>query len=138
MQGVGHSSSRVKSRARLLRRPDGKFAGQMESPWRLSDTLFYAQRMSEVVYSGRSYIIPAVSKLEDHTKMSGPSALRELITTVLGNAIADSPVYANLTEAFDKFEQDIKAEKSEDGYSLKSLNLKIADELSAWFPWFRI
>src|ERR1039457_4587008 len=49
----------------------------------LSSSLFYGWKnvgqgkLGDVVY------IPAVSRLEDHTKLSGPSALRDLINDIL-------------------------------------------------------
>src|SRR5680860_800587 len=60
---------------------------------KLSDNLFYGAKNVGSGKVGHILYIPAVSKIDDNTKLTGPSALRELVAEVLNKVIADSPAY---------------------------------------------
>ena len=98
----------------------------------LSDNLFYGAKNVGSGKVGHIVYIPAVSKIDDNTKLSGPSALRELVAEVLNKVVADSPAYQDLTKAFGAFEGSIKAQASADGQSLESLEKEVTDELMGW------
>ncbi len=76
--------------------------------------------------------IPAVSRLDDHTKLSGPSALRDLINSVLKKIMDTSPAYVDLKNAFDEFNGRLKNESTESGHSLQSIEDEISNELRDW------
>lgn len=98
----------------------------------LSDNLFYGARNVGSGKVGHCVYIPAVSKIDDNTKLSGPSALRELVAEVLNKVVADSPAYKELTKAFGDFEGSIKTQASVDGQSLAVLEKEVTDEITSW------
>ena len=98
----------------------------------LSDNLFYGAKNVGSGKVGHIVYIPAVSKIDDNTKLTGPSALRELVAEVLNKVVADSPAYKQLTEAFGTFEGSIKTQTSTDGQSLESLEKEVTDEITSW------
>ncbi len=98
----------------------------------LSDNLFYGAKNVGSGKVGHIVYIPAVSKIDDNTKLTGPSALRELIADVLNKVVADSPAYKDLTQAFGAFEGSIKTQTSDDGQSLASLEKEVTDEIASW------
>lgn len=98
----------------------------------LSNNLFYGAKNVGSGKVGHIVYIPAVSKIDENTKLTGPSALRELVAEVLNKVVADSPAYKHLTEAFGTFEGSIKTQASADGRSLESLEEEITDEISSW------
>jgi putative ATP-dependent endonuclease of OLD family len=98
----------------------------------LSDNLFYGAKNVGTGKVGHIVYIPAVSKIDDNTKLSGPSALRELVAEVLNKVVADSQAYQELTKAFSDFEGSIKSQTSADGQSLESLEKEVTDEITSW------
>ena len=99
---------------------------------KLSETLFYGAKNVGSGKVGKIVYIPAVSKIDEHTKFSGPSALRDLVATVLSKVMAGSQAYADLATAFTSFETGIKAEQTDDGKSVQQLEQEISDELAPW------
>lgn len=99
---------------------------------RLSDNLFYGAKNVGTGKVGRVVYIPAVSKIDDNTKLTGPSVLRELVGEVLHKVVANSPAYQALTRAFGTFEGEIKTQQSDDGRSLQMLELEITDAIKGW------
>jgi len=104
----------------------------------LSDTLFYGAKNVGSAKVGSLVYIPAVSKIDDHTKLSGPSSLRELVATVVSKVIATSPAYKALTEAFQTFEGQIKTHKSSDGSSIEALEKEVTGEIASWDSSFNL
>lgn len=98
----------------------------------LSETLFYGAKNVGSAKVGRLVYIPAVSKVDDHTKLTGPSVLRDLVATVLTKVVAKSPAYTALKGAFSAFEADIKTQESDDGQSLQMLESEVTDEIASW------
>lgn len=83
-------------------------------------------KLGNVVY------IPAVSRLEEHTKLTGPSALRDLINDILSPVVQSSAAFNTLTSDFAKFSQTVKAEATSNGRSLSDLEKRINDEIEDW------
>jgi len=98
----------------------------------LSDNLFYGAKNVGSGKVGHIVYIPAVSKIDDNTKLTGPSALRELVAEVLNKVVADSPAYQDLTRAFGTFEGSIKTQTNADGQSLELLEKEVTDEITSW------
>lgn len=98
----------------------------------LSENLFYGAKNVGSGKIGQIVYIPAVSKVDENTKLSGPSALRDLVATVLNKVVAESPAYQELTKAFGSFEGSIKKQTSEDGHSLELLENEVSEELASW------
>jgi putative ATP-dependent endonuclease of the OLD family len=98
----------------------------------LSDSLFYGAKNIQNAKLGRVIYIPAVGKLDDHTKLSGPSAMRDLISGILSHAIASSDVYAKFREAFAEFRDGVKSEVGTGDSSLGSLEDSLTSSLAEW------
>lgn len=103
----------------------------------LSNTRFYGAKNIQQGKLGEIIYIPAVSKLDDHTKLTGPSALRDLVNAVLKKIMGSSVAYSKLKTAFDEFETVIKTETTEDGQSLQRLETDITDEINGWGTSFK-
>lgn len=125
---------RVRNYFRSSPGPDGKaragYYAYVEGV--LSDTLFYGAKNVGSAKVGKLVYIPAVSKVDEHTKLSGPSALRDLAATVISKVVANSPAYQALTTAFKTFEGEIKTVESDDGQSLQALENEITGEIAGW------
>ncbi|MCS7183385.1 MAG: AAA family ATPase [Thermoanaerobaculum sp.] len=98
----------------------------------LSENKFYGfpgvgqGKLGNVIY------IPAVSRLEEHTKLTGPSALRDLINDILKPIVKSSPAFNTLSTDFAKFSQAIKTEATPDNRSLADLERRINNEIKDW------
>jgi len=104
----------------------------------VADDLFYGAKNVQKAKLGKIVYIPAVSKLDEQTKLTGPSPFRDLISMVLDRVLSDSPSYAQLEGAFGEFEKSIKDERSKDGYSLRRLEEEITRAVESWGVEFRI
>jgi hypothetical protein len=104
----------------------------------LSETLFYGAKNVGSAKVGKLVYIPAVSKVDDHTKLTGPSALRELVAAVMTKVVASSPAYDALKDAFAEFESGIKTQETDEGQSLQALESEITEELSGWESSFNL
>lgn len=98
----------------------------------LSQTLFYGWKNVAQGKLGNVIYIPAVSRLEEHTKLTGPSALRDLINDILKPIVKSSAAFSTLTNDFAKFSQTIKSEATSDNRSLSDLEQRINDEIKDW------
>ncbi|MDX2255303.1 MAG: AAA family ATPase [Pseudanabaenaceae cyanobacterium bins.39] len=104
----------------------------------LSNEKFYGAKNTQQGKFGEIIYIPAVSKLDDHTKLTGPSALRELVNSVLKQVLSSSQAYKDLVAAFSEFELGVKAETSQDGQSLEMLENAITKEITRWGTQFEL
>jgi predicted ATP-dependent endonuclease of OLD family len=98
----------------------------------LSNSRFYGAKNVQQGKFGEVIYIPAVSKLDEHTKLTGPSELRDLINSVMKKIMGSSPAYTALKLAFDGFESALKTETTPDGHSLQKLESEISAEINEW------
>lgn len=104
----------------------------------LSNSRFYGAKNVQQGKFGEVIYVPAVSKLDEHTKLTGPSALRDLINNVLKKIMGRSPAYTALKSAFDGFESALKTETTPDGQSLQKLESEISAEINEWGTSFEL
>lgn len=104
----------------------------------LSETRFYGFTNVGQGKFGELIYIPAVSKLEDQTKLTGPSPLRDLVNSVLKPVMSKSQAYQDLKTSFERFEGSIKTETTDEGYSLESIERDITAEIAQWDTSFRL
>jgi len=104
----------------------------------LLDTRFYGAKNVQQGKFGDAIYIPAVSKLEEHTKVTGSSALRDLINSVLKKVIDGSNAYNELRNAFNDFGGKIKSETTNDGQSLIKIESEISTEIESWGTGFEL
>lgn len=105
---------------------------------KLSDDRFYGFKNVGQGKFGDIIYIPAVSKVDEHTKLTGPSALRDLLNTVLSAVMEQSEAYQTLSESFLRFEGAIKEEATDDGHSIQGIETDISKELADWGAAFKL
>ncbi len=104
----------------------------------LSDNLFYGAKNISEAKLGDVIYIPEVTKVDEYTKLSGPSAFRNLLEFVVKKVIKNSPAFESLGKSFEDFNEKFKKEASKDGISLKNLIQDINDEIRDWGTSFGI
>lgn len=81
---------------------------------------------------GNVIYIPALSKIDDHTKLTGPSELRELLESIVQDVARSSRAYAQFASSFHEFGNTIQTERGETGLSLQDLVTDINEEIREW------
>ena len=127
---TGESSKDGKSRAGMIHayRTDGSIA----------DESFYGAKNVQSGKIGDLIFIPAVSKVDEHTKLTGPSALRDLLSDLMSSVVEGSSAYGALSAAIDTFAKEVRTEESPDKRSLKGLEDELTDMLSSWRTEFKL
>ncbi len=105
---------------------------------KLSDSRFYGYKNVQKAKLGDILYVPAVSKIDEHTKLTGPSVLRDLINTVIKRIMDKSVAYHDLKDSFQKFEQSIKTEKTDEGLSLEFIEKEITQKIGDWGASFEL
>lgn len=103
----------------------------------LSQNQFYGDDNVGLGKLGDVIHIPAVSKLEDVSKFTGKSPLRDLVNAIFKKLVKDSAAFATLQGAINSFGQDIQAEETPDKRSLKGLEDDINSGLADWDAKFK-
>lgn len=104
----------------------------------LSEEPFYGAKNVQSGKFGDIIYIPAVSKVDEHAKLSGPSALRDLLTDVLKDVVEASKTFEKFSKDFSDFASGIKTEKAADGRSLTGLEMELNKLLSGWGTEFKL
>jgi putative ATP-dependent endonuclease of OLD family len=104
----------------------------------LSENMFYGWKNVGQAKLGSVIYVPATSRLDEHTKLSGPSALRDLINDILKSIVKSSAAYIELRNQFKTFESLVKLEETPDKRSLGGLEGRINDELGEWGAKFNL
>jgi predicted ATP-dependent endonuclease of OLD family len=98
----------------------------------LSKNHFYGAKAVQNGKIGDLVYIPAVSKVDDHAKLTGPSALRDLVSDVLQSVVESSKAFTDFTAEFGDFAKQIKEEKTDDGRSLAGLENELNALMATW------
>jgi predicted ATPase len=98
----------------------------------LSGSRFYGAKNVQQGKLGDIIFIPAASKLDEHTKLTGPSALRELLSSALRGIVARSPSYQALSSAFVSFGAAVRTEEAYPGWSLAHIEATVSQEIEEW------
>ena len=98
----------------------------------LSENLFYGAKNISEAKLGDVIYIPEVTKVDEYTKLSGPSAFRNLLEFVVKKLIKNSLAFESLGKTFEDFNKRFKEEASKDGISLKNLIQDINDGIRDW------
>jgi len=104
----------------------------------LSNIPFYGAKNVQSGKFGDIIYIPAVSKVDEFTKLTGPSALRDLIINIMANVVEESDVYQNLTQSVQQFSNGVKAIENEDKRSLLGFEADLNTMLSSWQTKFKL
>jgi AAA15 family ATPase/GTPase len=102
----------------------------------LDTDAFYGAKNVQAGKFGDIVYIPAVSKVDEHTKLSGPSALRDLVMDVMADAMAGE-AYQQFGHAVNSFSTAIMAEKTKDSRSLTGFEQTLNELLKPWDTVFK-
>lgn len=97
----------------------------------LANENFYGASNISQAKLGKVIYIPAVSKVEDALKTSGPSPFRDLLYLAMQSAVAESDAFQQLSNAFADFNDRFKQEEPS-GVSIANLKSDINSELEQW------
>jgi len=97
----------------------------------LSENNFYGAANVSSSKLGSIIYIPAVSKIEDTLKTTGPSPFRDLVNLVMKKVVSSSSVFEDLNSAFTKFNDEFKSEEAS-GLSIDGIKSDVNNELSQW------
>lgn len=98
----------------------------------LSNNLFYGAKNISEAKLGDVIYIPEVTKLDEYTKLSGPSAFRSLLEFVVKKVVKNSPSFESLSKSFIDFNEKFREEASKEGFSLTNLINDINSEIKDW------
>ena len=98
----------------------------------LSNEPFYGAKNVQSGKFGDLIYIPAISKVDEHTKLSGPSALRDLITNIMSDVVEGSDAYKTLTDSVSAFAGSVRAIETEDKRSLSNFENDLNALLAPW------
>lgn len=98
----------------------------------ISDEHFYGAKNIQQGKLGDIIYIPAASRLDDHTKLTGPSALRDLLNEIVKKLIQESTSFKELSSRFEDFTRGFKAERTADDKSLTGLEGDLNEYIEEW------
>ncbi len=98
----------------------------------LSEGHFYGPKNVQSGKVGDIVYIPAISKVDEHTKLSGPSALRDLLTSIMESVVKHGQAYDDFSESVQQFSKAIHGEATEDQRSLAGLESSLNEMLTPW------
>ena len=104
----------------------------------LSDAPFYGAKNVQSGKFGDLVYIPALSKVDEHTKLSGPSALRDLLTDVLSGVVQGGAAHSKFSDSVDSFAKAVQTEKTKDDRSLEGFQGTLNDLLEPWKTQFKL
>jgi len=104
----------------------------------LSNEPFYGARNVQSGKFGDLIYIPAISKVDEHTKLTGPSPLRDLISSIMSDVLNDSEDYKAFAENVRVFSDAVWTSETEDKRSLASFESDLNGLLEPWRTDFKL
>jgi len=104
----------------------------------LSNEPFYGAKNVQTGKLGNVIYIPAISKVEEHTKLTGPSALRNLLSDIISDVIQSGKAYGDFSAAVEAFADAIRNEETTGGRSLSGFEDEFNDLLVQWEARFEL
>lgn len=121
---------------------DSDFTANVAYAYRSDGTLssesFFGAKGVQQGKLGSLIYVPALSRVDEHTKMSGPSALRDLVNNILKSVLSTSDSYAELSTQFDSFSQRIKSETDAGGRCITGIETSLNQGLEGWDAHFSL
>lgn len=99
---------------------------------KLSAKSFYGAKNVQSGKFGKPIYVPAVSRVDEHAKLSGPSALRDLLTSVLSDVVTESASYKKFAANVAEFSELVQSEKSKSGFSMTGFQSDLNELLHPW------
>lgn len=104
----------------------------------LSNEPFYGAKNVQSGKFGDIVYIPAISKVDEHTKLSGSSALRDLLTDIMGDVVEGGKAYGDFTASVQAFADKVRDEKTGDDRSLAGFEGELNRLLEPWQTAFKL
>jgi len=104
----------------------------------LSDEPFYGAKNVQSGKFGDLVYIPAISKVDEHAKLSGPSALRDLLTDIMTDVVEAGTAYTEFSTSVQTFSESIRDEKTADNRSLSGFEAELNALLEPWDSEFKL
>jgi len=98
----------------------------------LSNNLFYGAKNISEAKLGDVIYIPEVAKVDEYTKLSGPSAFRDSLNFVVKKVVKHSDSFESLRISFADFNEKFKTESSKDGISIQNFIDDVNKEIKDW------
>ncbi len=98
----------------------------------LNNEPFYGAKNVQSGKVGDLVYIPAISEVNEHAKLSGPSALRDLLNEIMSDVVQGGEAYKDFSAAVQKFSGSVRGEKTADGRLLADFESKINEFLKPW------
>ena len=104
----------------------------------LSADPFYGAKNVQSGKFGDLIYIPAISKVDEHAKLTGPSALRDLLTDIMSDVVEAGTAYSEFSVSVQKFSDAIREEKTGDDRSLAGFEAELNALLKPWDSEFKL
>lgn len=104
----------------------------------LKNEPFYGAKNVQSGKLGALVYIPAISKVDDHTKLSGPSVLRDLITSILSSVDGSDDLFKKLGDSFTEFAANMQSSETGDGRSIQAVEKSLNTMISEWGIGFKL
>jgi len=104
----------------------------------LSKEPFYGAKNVQSGKFGDLVYIPAISKVDEHAKLSGPSSLRDLLADIMSDVVEAGRAYGEFSTSVSKFSAAIREERTRDDRSLAGLEEELNGLLKPWDTEFRL
>jgi putative ATP-dependent endonuclease of the OLD family len=121
---------------------DGKSAARSifgyKTDGSLSNEPFYGAKNVQSGKFGELVYIPEISKVDEHAKLSGPSALRDLLTDIMTDVVEAGKSYGEFSVSVQKFSDSIRDEKTSDDRSLSGFETDLNALLKPWESEFKL
>lgn len=104
----------------------------------INDSPFYGASNVQKGMLGNIIYIPAISKVDDHTKLSGPSVLRELISGILADVDGFDQHFSELSKNFTAFSENMQSSPTGDGRSVRGVETSLNNMISEWGIGFKL
>ncbi len=98
----------------------------------LSNNLFYGAKNISEAKIGDVVYIPEVARVDEYTKLSGPSAFRDTLNFLVKKVIKNSKSFEELSKSFTEFNEKFKSDVSKDGISIQNFIDDINREIENW------
>lgn len=119
-------------------KPAAGFMFGYRSDGALSGEPFYGAKNVQSGKFGDLVYIPAISKVDEHAKLSGPSALRDLLTDIMSDVVEAGRAYSEFSTSVQKFSESIRDEKTADDRSLSGFEGELNTLLKPWESEFKL
>lgn len=124
------------------KKSDGKskagFIFGYEVSGELADVAFYGAKNVQSGKFGDLVYIPAISKVDEHAKLSGPSALRDLLSSIMADVVEGGEAFPEFLKGLEVFAKTVRTEETEDKRSLSGFEAQLNAMISSWDAEFRL